>query len=95
MGRLSQAFAPFDGIIVARNANTWDFVLPDDRRPHGLNRAPDLSPSGQAAPIYVVDRTDIVRIFVDIPERDANYVHIGSEAHVKFGPTAMSGFRHR
>ncbi len=25
--------------------------------------------------IYVVDRTDVVRIFVDIPEQDANYVH--------------------
>ena len=31
----------------------------------------------------MVDRTDIVRIYVDIPERDANYVHIGSEARVK------------
>jgi HlyD family secretion protein len=30
----------------------------------------------------VVDRTDIVRIFVDIPEQDANYVHIGSKATV-------------
>ena len=32
-------------------------------------------PSGAAAPIYVVDRTDVVRIFVDIPEQDADYVH--------------------
>src|SRR4029078_13156884 len=76
-------FAPFDGIIVARNANTWDFVLPTTRDPTAMFRAPDLSPSGQAAPIYVVDRTDIVRIYVDIPERDANYIHIGSEARVK------------
>ena len=35
-----------------------------------------------AAPIYVVDRTDVVRIFVDIPEQDANYVHIGTKATV-------------
>ncbi len=76
-------FAPYDGIIVARNANTWDFVLPNTGDPTAMNRAPDLSPSGQAAPIYVVDRTDIVRIYVDIPERDANYIHIGSEARVK------------
>ena len=46
-------------------------------------RTPDLSPGGQAAPIYVVDRTDIVRIYVDVPERDANFIHIGSEARVK------------
>jgi HlyD family secretion protein len=40
-------------------------------------------PSGQAAPIYVIDRTDIVRIYVDAPERDADYVHVGTEAQVK------------
>ena len=42
---------------------------------------PTCRPAG-AAPIYVVDRTDIVRIFVDIPEQDANYVHIGTKATV-------------
>jgi HlyD family secretion protein len=75
--------APFDGIVVARNANTWDFVLPSSGDPTAMTRAPDLSPSGQAAPIYVIDRTDIIRIYVDIPERDADYIHIGSEARVK------------
>ena len=30
----------------------------------------------------MVDRTDIVRIFVDIPEQDANYVHVGTKATV-------------
>jgi HlyD family secretion protein len=75
--------APYDGIIVARNANTWDFVLPMSGDPTALNRSPDLSPSGQAAPIYVVERTDIVRIYVDVPERDANYVRVGTEARVK------------
>jgi HlyD family secretion protein len=76
-------FAPYDGIIVARNANTWDFVLPRTGDPTAEMRSPDLSPGEKAAPIYVVDRTDIVRIFVDIPERDADYVHTGSEARVK------------
>jgi HlyD family secretion protein len=76
-------FAPFDGIIVARNANTWDFVLPRTGDPTAEMRSPDLSPGEKAAPIYVVDRTDIIRIFVDIPERDADYVHVGSEARVK------------
>jgi HlyD family secretion protein len=74
--------APFDGVIVARNANTFDFVLPAKGDPSALPRSPFLSPSGKAAPIYVVDRTDIVRIFVDIPEQDANYVHAGSKATV-------------
>ncbi len=76
-------FAPFDGIIVARNANSWDFVLPRTGDPTAEGRAPHLSPDEQAAPIYVVDRTDIVRIYVDIPERDANFIQIGSDARVK------------
>ncbi len=69
-------------MIVARNANTFDFVLPAVGDPSTMERAPFLSHSGAAAPIYVVDRTDVVRIFVDIPEQDANYVHIGSRASV-------------
>jgi multidrug efflux pump subunit AcrA (membrane-fusion protein) len=74
--------APFDGIVVARNANTFDFVLPTAGDPSTLVHAPYLSPSGKAAPIYVVDRTDIIRVFADIPERDANYIQIGTKASV-------------
>jgi HlyD family secretion protein len=73
--------APFDGAIVARNANTGDFVLPATGDPTALSRAPDLSTAG-AAPIFVVDRLDVVRIFVDIPEQDANYVQKGTRASV-------------
>jgi hypothetical protein len=40
--------APLDGVIVARNANTFDLV----------------QPAQGDTPAYVVDRTDIVRIFV-------------------------------
>jgi HlyD family secretion protein len=76
-------FAPYDGIVVGRNANTWDFVLPQSGDPTAIMRAPHLSPSGQAAPIYVIDRTDIVRVYVDVPERDADFIHVGSEAQVK------------
>ncbi|HWB09011.1 MAG TPA: efflux RND transporter periplasmic adaptor subunit [Pirellulales bacterium] len=76
-------YAPFDGVIVARNANTWDFVLPATGDPTADHeRTPDLSPGGKAAPVYVVDRTDVVRVFVDIPESDANFVHVGSKATV-------------
>ena len=74
--------APFDGVIVARNANTFDFVLPSTGDPSAMERSPHLAPGGSAAPIYVVDRLDIVRIFVDIPEQDANYVQIGTKATV-------------
>jgi multidrug resistance efflux pump len=74
--------APYDGVIVARNANTGDFVLPATGDPTARSLSPYRSPAG-AAPIYAVDRTDVVRIFVDIPEQDANYVQIGSKATVR------------
>jgi HlyD family secretion protein len=75
-------FAPFPGVIVSRNANTFDFVLPTTGDPSADPHTPHLAPGGGAAPVYVVDRTDIVRIFVDVPEKDANFVHIGSRASV-------------
>ena len=74
--------APFDGVIVARNANTFDFVLPATGDPTADGAFSPPVARRVAAPIYVVDRTDIVRIFVDIPEQDANYVHIGTKATV-------------
>src|SRR5215469_1747474 len=40
-------YAPFDGVVVARNANTWDFVLPATGDPTAdYERTPNLSPSG-------------------------------------------------
>lgn len=74
--------APYDGIVVTRNANTGDFVYPSGGDPTALQRSPNLSPGGMAAPIYTVDRTDVVRVFVDIPEQDANFVQIGTKAHI-------------
>ncbi|HVU85857.1 MAG TPA: efflux RND transporter periplasmic adaptor subunit [Pirellulales bacterium] len=75
-------YAPFDGVIVSRNANTGDFVLPATGDPTAMRESPHLSPSGSAAPIYVVDRLDVVRVFVDVPESDADYVDQGTSANV-------------
>ncbi len=47
--------APFDGVVVARNANTFDFVLPASGDPTAGRNAPYLGSGGMAAPIYVVD----------------------------------------
>ena len=74
--------APFAGVITARNANTFDFVQPTTGDPTAFYLSPDIAPGGTAAPIYVVDRLDIVRIFVDIAERDANFVNIGTKVSV-------------
>jgi HlyD family secretion protein len=74
--------APFPGIISARNANTFDIVLPTTGDPSAFYLSPDIAPSGTAAPIFVVDRLDVVRIFVDVPEQDANFVGVGTKASV-------------
>lgn len=65
--------APYEGIVVLRNVNTGDFVLPATGDPSASNRSPDQS-SARSTPIYVLARTDIVRIYVDVPESQANYI---------------------
>ena len=42
--------APYDGVIVARNANTGDFVPPGTGDPTAMERAPYLSHSGVPHP---------------------------------------------
>ncbi|REK10009.1 MAG: hypothetical protein DWQ37_18105 [Planctomycetota bacterium] len=74
--------APYDGIVVLRNANTGDFVLPATGDPSASNRSPDQS-AAKATPIYVVARTDVVRVYVDVPEQEADY--IVSEVDVNAG----------
>lgn len=72
--------APYDGTVVTRNVNTGDFIRPasgdetDARTNSGASRA--------SSPLYVVARTDKVRIFLDVPEMDANGIEVGSKAHV-------------
>jgi multidrug efflux pump subunit AcrA (membrane-fusion protein) len=81
--------APFDGIVVERTANTGDFVMPATGDPSAMPRIPHIAPGGSAAPIYVVDRLDVVRIFVDIPESDANFVR-GSDLRLIASPDDIS-----
>jgi multidrug efflux pump subunit AcrA (membrane-fusion protein) len=61
--------APYDGVVTRRNINSFDFVQP----PTG----------GKGEPLYVVERRDRMRIFVEVPESDAVWVHKGSEARVR------------
>ncbi len=65
--------APFEGIVVLRNANTGDFVLPATGDPSASPRSADQSTT-KGAPIYAIARTDIVRVYVDIPEQHANLI---------------------
>ena len=64
-----QIVAPFDGIVSRRNVDPGHFVQPSSS-----------AVSGKAMPLFVVDRMDIVRIFVEVPEADAVFVSDGSRA---------------
>ncbi|HTU88601.1 MAG TPA: efflux RND transporter periplasmic adaptor subunit [Gemmataceae bacterium] len=75
--------APYDGVVVVRNANTGDYVEPryGDESPQlgGIESAT----SERGTPIYVVARTDVVRVYVDVPEMEANYIDRGTKARVR------------
>jgi len=65
--------APYDGIVTVRNANTGDYV----------QAASGDKENSKGVPIFVVARTDLVRIFVDVPEAYARYVCEGTKAVVR------------
>jgi HlyD family secretion protein len=85
--------SPYDGIVIARNANKGDFVLPATGDPSAAPRSPDQS-AARATPIFTVARTDLVRVYVDVPEADA--IHIVSEVDKAAGdPRAVTKGRVR
>ncbi len=64
-----QLTAPFNGVVTRRNINTDDFVQPPT--------------AGKGEPLYVVERRDIMRIFVPVREEDAPWVNQGVPATVR------------
>jgi len=74
--------SPFDGIVVLRNANRGDFTQGVSGDQTANKYSPQQS-SQNAAPVFAVARTDVVRVFVDVPEQDANYVSTGTPAEVR------------
>jgi multidrug efflux pump subunit AcrA (membrane-fusion protein) len=61
--------APYDGVVTQRNINSKQFVQP--------------ATATQGDVLYIVERTETVRIFVSVPETDADWVHIGTPATVR------------
>ncbi|MBI3411923.1 MAG: efflux RND transporter periplasmic adaptor subunit [Planctomycetes bacterium] len=60
--------APFDGVITRRNVDTGHFVQP--------------AAGPKAEPLYVVEKREIVRVFVEVPEADAAWVQKDATAVV-------------
>ena len=74
--------APYDGVVMARNVNTGDFVLPATGDPTQGMASLGVSPS-RATPLYVLNRVDPVLFVVGVPEADAAYVAAGTKARVR------------
>ncbi len=65
----AQLIAPYDGVVTRRTINTGDFVQP--------------ATGAKGEPLYVVERRDLVRVLVEVPELDASWVHKGSKAQIR------------
>lgn len=61
--------APFDGVVTRRSVDTGHYVSP----PGGAD----------SKPLLTVARTDIVRIFVEVPELEAGQIDAGDEVMVR------------
>jgi RND family efflux transporter MFP subunit len=70
--------APFDGVVTQRTVHKGHFI----------------PASGNREPLFVVMRSDPVRIFVDVPEKDATSVNPGGRALIRvqaLGGTEFEG----
>jgi multidrug resistance efflux pump len=62
--------APFDGFITRRSCNVGDFIgSADDARTR--------------EPLLTVDRIDLMRVVVDVPERSARWIEKGTKAEIE------------
>ncbi|HLW68311.1 MAG TPA: efflux RND transporter periplasmic adaptor subunit [Gemmataceae bacterium] len=78
MVRFATVVAPFDGVITKRNFFPNDYV-----------RA--ANEGGAQVPLFNVQRTDVMRVVVQVPDRDVPYCHSGNAA--KFEVDALPGRR--
>jgi RND family efflux transporter MFP subunit len=58
--------APFDGVITARNFQVGDFINSRDQ--------------GATQPMLAIDKTDVMRIVVQVPDKDSPYANEGDDA---------------
>jgi RND family efflux transporter MFP subunit len=67
--------APFDGVVSRRLVDRGELV--------------QATTSNRSTPMFTVERTDLLRIFIDVPETDVPYIQAGVAARVT--PYGMKG----
>jgi RND family efflux transporter MFP subunit len=65
-----QIKAPFNGVITQRNVSPGDYLQPGG----GSN----------SRPLFVLEQTDPVRVFVGVPELASFFIHVGDKALIRF-----------
>ncbi len=65
----ARLLAPYDCVVTQRHINTGDFV--------------QTAAVGKDKPLFVVQRTDLMRIFIQVPENAVPWVQRGAEAQVR------------
>jgi multidrug efflux pump subunit AcrA (membrane-fusion protein) len=71
--------APFKGVVTQRNVDTGHFVQP--------------ATTAKGAALFTVMRTDLMRIRVEVPETEADWVEKGSPVHVRV--QVLKGFEYK
>ena len=62
--------SPYDGVVTKRSFNRGDFVRSADA-------------GGDRVPLLAVERTDLMRVVVQVPDRDVPFVDVGDPATVE------------
>lgn len=78
--KYSKIISPYDGVITERSFHLGDFIHSADQ--------------GGRTPVLQVQKTDVMRLVVQIPDRDVAYVDVGDHAEFKvdsLGGQLLSG----
>jgi RND family efflux transporter MFP subunit len=71
--------SPYTGLITKRTFHVGDFIRSAD--------------SGGSQPLFSVERTDVMRVVVQIPERDVPFVDVGDAAEVRVDALPGTAFK--
>lgn len=72
--------SPYDGVVTKRSFSPGDFV-----------RSADVG--GDRVPLLAIERTDKMRVVVQVPDRDVPYTDIGDEAIVEIDALPEKNFK--
>lgn len=62
--------SPYDGVVTARNFHRGEFIRAADK--------------GAGRSLLMVGRTDLIRVVVQIPDREVPYAHVGDPVTIEF-----------